>query len=79
MKKMLVLLNHKRFRLLTEYHSFLLKGHTKLAETTRDDLGFRLLTEYHSFLFLIVFHIVFIYRVSVSLRSIIHSYYKKLE
>ena len=65
------------FRLLTEYHSFL------FSNTEDDVLGFydgrfRLLTEYHSFLFTTESFIPIIkklsFNVSVSLRSIIHSY-----
>ena len=64
------------FRLLTEYHSFLFWGHMHEA-TIMKVFGFRLLTEYHSFLFMKRFSkYQFNIRkwVSVSLRSIIHSY-----
>ena len=63
------------FRLLTEYYSFLLKM-LKCSEL-KQMVSFRLLTEYHSFLFRDHANLVdFLLEkeVSVSLRSIIHSY-----
>ena len=60
------------FRLLTEYHSFL--SLVLLSITLNTIYSFRLLTEYHSFLYG-VYKALFSYNtVSVSLRSIIHSY-----
>ena len=66
------------FRLLTEYHSFLwLQGFSDIICRVN---GFRLLTEYHSFLYtlnaILVQHLMS-GKVSVSLRSIIHSYFQK--
>ena len=61
------------FRLLTEYHSFLSNDFFVYSIHA---LNFRLLTEYHSFLCfkLIYLKLSFIIYISVSLRSIIHSY-----
>ena len=42
-----------RFRLLTEYHSFLLKG--DILTITSNVISFRLLTEYHSFLYKVLY------------------------
>ena len=60
------------FRLLTEYHSFLLKN---IKGYKLNSYSFRLLTEYHSFLCDAsdLYKHCYSY-VSVSLRSIIHSY-----
>ena len=62
------------FRLLTEYHSFLSSCNYSIKFF--ENKSFRLLTEYHSFLYMIIFDqcILLLYFVSVSLRSIIHSY-----
>ena len=66
------------FRLLTEYHSFL--SSRKYSIYFLHFLCFRLLTEYHSFLsvFRYIITNIIIYHVSVSLRSIIHSYTKNV-
>ena len=65
------------FRLLAEYHSFLSIFFYFLMYL-RYIFSFRLLAEYHSFLFKLFIHICcyVLYLVSVSLRSIIHSYRK---
>ena len=64
------------FRLLTEYHSFLFIEKMEDIKQLKDFLSFRLLTEYHSFLFNASFNNCNskYLLVSVSLRSIIHSY-----
>ena len=63
--------------------SFILILHSIFNDKLKDKkLGFRLLTEYHSFLYasdLLEYLNCNIYIVSVSLRSIIHSYTLKLE
>ena len=64
------------FRLLTEYHSFLY--YPLFLHLHPRQFGFRLLTEYYSFLCYRVDkdnHRVIAKWVSVSLRSIIHSYF----
>ena len=64
------------FRLLTEYHSFLWKDLWSLM--IYGITCFRLLTEYHSFLLQNYLELqTDIFGVSVSLRSIIHSYKRK--
>ena len=61
------------FRLLTEYHSFL--SIEKMNYTSLINSSFRLLTEYRSFLWKLEASLKIIgIEVSVSLRSIIHSY-----
>ena len=65
------------FRLLTEYHSFLLI--IKNLKFRFNEKSFRLLTEYHSFLFLSGDIKSTDIKVSVSLRSIIHSYKRHLK
>ena len=65
------------FRLLTEYHSFLLSPPPYFTNKWFFN-SFRLLTEYHSFLSLNrTYRHCWKKWVSVSLRSIIHSYYSK--
>ena len=65
------------FRLLTEYHSFLLIETSKETYIFKDIYSFRLLTEYHSFLWRLILWKFQQVNVSVSLRSIIHSYESK--
>ena len=62
----------KSFRLLTEYHSFLLFN--LLYSNDIDELSFRLLTEYHSFLFKNFYRILKIFLDSFRLLTEYHSF-----